>query len=228
MSPSPRQNHHGRCRYCPKGQRLFRQEGTGGKGGGKKSSALEPFDPSSHAEKEKADAVSMWIVIFFGLSVALLMRFYMMPGMNGTKQILWLLPLLMISLIRPIHRLSSRQDSLNYTQLGIGLGLRSCIFSHGSPVIRTGQPPLADIAAPHLAGAIDIATTEGISDSDLDGSVYEIRISQDSIPVLLGLAVRDNVDAENSTMNLTIQKVGQMELISQRFRFSIRDCIRWI
>ena len=31
--------------------------------------------------------------------------------------------------------------------------------------------------------------------------------------MLLGLAVRDNVDAENSTMNLTIQKVGQMELI---------------
>ena len=80
------------------------KKGTGDKGGGKKSSALEPFDPSSHAEKEKADAVSMWIVIFFGLSVALLMRFYMMPGMNGTKQILWLLPLLMISLIRPIHQ----------------------------------------------------------------------------------------------------------------------------
>ena len=31
--------------------------------------------------------------------------------------------------------------------------------------------------------------------------------------MLLGLAVRDNVDAENSTMNLTIQKVGQMESI---------------
>ena len=75
------------------------------------------------------------------------------------------------------------------------------------------NPPIADIAAPHLAGAIDIAATEGISDSDLDGSIYEIRISQDSIPVLLGLAVRDNVDAENSTMNLTIQKVGQMEPI---------------
>ena len=86
-------------------------------------------------------------------------------------------------------------------------------FHMPRPVIALVNPPLADIAAPHLAGAIDIATTEGISDSDLDGSVYEIRISQDSIPVLLGLAVRDNVDAENSTMNLTIQKVGQMESI---------------
>ena len=187
------------------------KKGTGGKGGGKKSSALEPFDPSSHAEKEKADAVSMWIVIFFGLSVALLMRFYMMPGMSGTKQILWLLPLLMISLIRPIHQafVPSRIFELYTT----GNWVRSSflyIFTWLALSFALVNPPLADIAAPHLAGAIDIATTEGISDSDLDGSVYEIRISQDSIPVLLGLAVRDNVDAENSTMNLTIQKVGQM------------------
>ena len=190
------------------------KKGTGGKGGGKKSSALEPFDPSSHAEKEKADAVSMWIVIFFGLSVALLMRFYMMPGMSGTKQILWLLPLLMISLIRPIHQafVPSRIFELYTT----GNWVRSSflyIFTWLALSFALVNPPLADIAAPHLAGAIDIATTEGISDSDLDGSVYEIRISQDSIPVLLGLAVRDNVDAGNSTMNLTIQKVGQMEPI---------------
>ena len=190
------------------------KKGTGAKGGGKKSSALEPFDPSSHAEKEKADAVSMWIVIFFGLSVALLMRFYMMPGMDGTKQILWLLPLLMISLIRPLPQalVPSRFFELYTT----GNWVRSSflyIFTWLALSFALVNPPLADIAAPHLAGSIDIATTEGISDSDLDGSVYEIRISQDSIPVLLGLAVRDNVDAENSTMNLTIQKIGQMESI---------------
>ena len=190
------------------------KKGTGAKGGGKKPSALEPFDPSTHAEKEKADAVSMWIVIFFGLSVALLMRFYLMPGMNGTKQILWLLPLLMISLIRPIHQafVPSRFFELYTT----GNWVRSSflyIFTWLALSFALVNPPLGDIAAPHLAGAIDIATTEGISDSDLDGSVYEIRISQDSIPVLLGLAVRDNVNAENSTMNLTIQKVGQMESI---------------
>ena len=190
------------------------KKGSAAKGGGKKSSALEPFDPSSHAEKEKADAVSMWIVIIFGISVALLMRFYMMPGMNGTKQILWLLPVLMITLLRPIHQafVPSRFFELYTT----GNWVRSSflyIFTWLALSFALVNPPLADIAAPHLAGAIDIATTEGISDSDLDGSIYEIRISQDSVPILLGLAVRDNVDAENSTMNLTIQKVGQMESI---------------
>ena len=190
------------------------KKGSAAKGGGKKPSALEPFDPSSHAEKEKADAVSMWIVIIFGISVALLMRFYMMPGMNGTKQILWLLPVLMITLLRPIHQVfvPSRFFELYTT----GNWVRSSflyIFTWLALSFALVNPPLADIAAPHLAGAIDIATTEGISDSDLDGSIYEIRISQDSVPILLGLAVRDNVDAENSTMNLTIQKVGQMESI---------------
>ena len=190
------------------------KKGSAAKGGGKKPSALEPFDPSSHAEKEKADAVSMWIVIIFGISVALLMRFYMMPGMNCTKQILWLLPVLMITLLRPIHQVfvPSRFFELYTT----GNWVRSSflyIFTWLALSFALFNPPLADIAAPHLAGAIDIATTEGISDSDLDGSIYEIRISQDSVPILLGLAVRDNVDAENSTMNLTIQKVGQMESI---------------
>ena len=110
------------------------KKGTGGKGGGKKSSALEPFDPSSHAEKEKADAVSMWIVIFFGLSVALLMRFYMMHWNEWDETDTLASPLaddLSNSAYPP--GFSSRQDSLNYTQLGIGLGLRFCIFSHGSP-----------------------------------------------------------------------------------------------
>ena len=193
------------------------KKGSAAKGGGKKTSALEPFDPSSHAEKEKADAVSMWIVIIFGISVALLMRFYMMPGMNGTKQILWLLPVLMITLLRPIHQVfvPSRFFELYTT----GNWVRSSflyIFTWLALSFALVNPPLADIAAPHLAGAIDIAATEGISDSDLDGSIYEIRISQDSVPILLGLAVRDNVDAENSTMNLTIQKVGQMgSLVSE-------------
>ncbi len=184
------------------------KKGNVPKGGSKKPSSLEPFDPSSHAVKEKADAVSMWIVIFFGLAVALVMRFYMMPDMDGTKQILWLLPVLMIALLRPLHQIvvPSRFFELYTT----GNWVRASflyLFTWLALSFALVNPPLADIAAPHLAGAIDIANNEGISESDLDGSVYEIRISKESVPVLLGLAVRDNVDAENSTMNLTIQQI---------------------
>ncbi len=190
------------------------RKGSGSKGADKKSSTLEPFDPSAHAEKEKAEAISMWLVILFGISVSLLMRFYMMPGMDSSQQILWLLPVLMIALIRPLHQLFV--PSRFYELFSTGNWVRASflyLFTWLALSFALVNPPIADIAAPHLAGAIDIASSEGISDSDLDGRVYEIRISQDSIPVILGLAVRDNVDARNSTMNITIHKVGQMDPI---------------
>ena len=190
------------------------KKGGGSKAGDKKSTPLEPFDPSAHAEKEKAEAISMWLVILFGVSVALLMRFYMMPGMDGPQQILWLLPLLTIALIRPLHQLVV--PTRFFELFSTGNWVRASflyLFTWLALSFALVNPPIADIAAPHLAGAIDIASSEGISDSDLDGRVYEIRISQDSIPVILGLAVRDNVDARNSTMNLTIHKVGQMDPI---------------
>jgi len=190
------------------------KRGSSSKEGDKKPSTLEPFDPSSHAEKEKADAISMWIVILFGLTVALLMRFYMMPGMDSPQQVLWLLPVLMIALIRPLHQLvvpSSFYDL--YTTGNWVRGAFLYLFTWLALSFALVNPPIADIAAPHLAGAIDIANSEGISDSDLNGRVYEIRISQDSIPVIIGLGIRDNVDAQNSTMNLTIHKTGQMEPI---------------
>lgn len=194
------------------------KKGAGSKGGDKKSTALEPFDPSAHAEKEKADAMSMWLVILFGLSVALLMRFYMMPGMDSPQQILWLLPVLMIALIRPLHQLVIPNQFFELFSTGNWVRASFLyLFTWLALSFALVNPPIADIAAPHLAGAIDIASSEGISDSDLDGRDYEIRISQDSIPVILGLGVRDNVDASNSTMNLTIHKVGQMDPIVSEY-----------
>jgi len=194
------------------------KKGAGSKGGDKKSTTLEPFDPSAHAEKEKADAMSMWLVILFGLSVALLMRFYMMPGMDSPQQILWLLPVLMIALIRPLHQLVV--PNRFFELFSTGNWVRASflyLFTWLALSFALVNPPIADIAAPHLAGAIDIASTDGISDSDLEGRVYEIRISQDSIPIILGLGVRDNVDARNSTMSLTIHKVGQMDPIVSEY-----------
>lgn len=193
---------------------LSGKKGSGPKGGGKKTSSLEPFDPSSHAEKEKADAASMWLVIFFGLTVAIVMRFYMMPGMDSPQQILWLLPVLMIALIRPLHQLTV--PAKFFEQFTTGNWVRASflyIFTWLALSFALVNPPIADIAAPHLANAIDIANSEGIIESDLDGSFYEVRISEESIPVILGLGVRDNVDAQNSTMNLTIYKLPGMEMI---------------
>jgi len=188
------------------------KRGGGPKGADRQDSTLEPFDPSSHAEKEKADAISMWIVISFGLIVAIIMRFYMMPGLEKSEQILWLLPFLMITVIRPIHQLIV--PSRFFEQYTTGNWVRASflyLFTWLALSFALVNPPLADIAAPHLAGSIDIASEgDGISQHKLSGDVYEVRISRETEPVILGLAVRDNVDAENTTMNLTIHKLGQM------------------
>ncbi len=191
------------------------KRGGGSKGGDRQDTTLEPFDPSSHAEKEKADAISMWIVISFGLIVAILMRFYMMPSLERSEQILWLLPFMAIAVVRPLHQLLV--PTRFFEQYTTGNWVRASflyLFTWLALSFALVNPPLADIAAPHLAGSIDIASEgEGISEHKLSGGIYEVRISQETVPVILGLAVRDNVDAQNSTMNLTIQKVGQQSPI---------------
>ena len=184
------------------------------RGGGDKedkpSTVLEPFDPAAHAQKEKAEAISMWLVIVYGVGVAVLMRYSLMPSLEGTQQILWLLPVLLMATIPPLHRalVPSRFYNL-YTR---GNWFRACflyLFTWLALSFALVNPPLADIAAPHLAGGLDIEATDGIAQSTWKQSTYSIQINQDSIPVVLGFAVRDNVDAGNSTMSLTITQQGQ-------------------
>ena len=184
------------------------------RGGGDKedkpSTVLEPFDPAAHAQKENAEAISMWLVIVYGLVVAVLMRYSLMPSLEGTQQILWLLPVLLMATIPPLHRalVPSRFYNL-YTR---GNWFRACflyLFTWLALSFALVNPPLADIAAPHLAGGLDIEATDGIAQSTWKQSTYSIQINQDSIPVVLGFAVRDNVDAGNSTMSLTITQRGQ-------------------
>ena len=66
---------------------------------------IEDFDPAAHAVKEIADAYSMWLVIIYGASVALGIRYLLMPGMDEPSAILYLLPLLLCATIIPIHKI---------------------------------------------------------------------------------------------------------------------------
>jgi hypothetical protein len=184
------------------------------RGGGDKedkpSTVLEPFDPAAHALKEKADAISMWIVIIYGLAVATLMRYSLMPSLEGTQQILWLLPVLLMATVPPLHR--ALVPSRIYNMYTRGNWFRACflyLFTWLALSFALVNPPLADIAAPHIAGGLDIEATDGIAQATWKQSTYSIQINQDSIPVVLGLAVRDNVDAGNSTMSITITQEGQ-------------------
>ncbi len=188
------------------------KKGRGSKGSDEKvSTELEPFDPSAHASKEKADAVSMWIVIVFGLSVAVGMRYLMMPTLDEAEQIMWLLPVLLVGLIQPLHRVVV--PSRIYERFTGGNWFRASflyLFTWLALSFALVNPPLADIAAPHLAGDIDIKSEPGImDDTSFSKGTYQILISEDSVPITVGLAVRDNVDAANSTMTMRIYEMGE-------------------
>ncbi|MDP7003170.1 MAG: hypothetical protein QF911_06375 [Candidatus Thalassarchaeaceae archaeon] len=172
---------------------------------------IEPFDPAATAKKETAEAYSMWIVIIFGLSVCLFMRYVFMDTLSGPTRVLWLLPMLLISVIPSIHRVIIPSEY--YELFTMGNWFRASFlyfFSFLALSFILANPPLADIAAPTLAGGLDIETNDDVVDTRWSGGVYYIETNQDTIDVVLGMGVRDNVNAETAMMSASIWYRGEM------------------
>ena len=172
---------------------------------------IEDFDPAAHAVKEVADAYSMWLVIIYGTVVALAIRYLLMPEMKEPGAILYLLPLLLCATIIPIHKIiiPSRYSEL-YTNRNWFRAVFLFIFTWLAFSFIVSNPPLADIAPPTLAGGIDIEQTEGIEETSWKNGVYTINLNQDTVDVVMGMAVRDNVDAESVNINAAIYYRGDM------------------
>jgi len=172
---------------------------------------IEDFDPAAHAVKEIADAYSMWLVIVYGASVALGIRYLLMPGMDEPSAILYLLPLLLCATIIPIHKIiiPSKYSEL-YTNGNWFRAIFLFVFTWLAFSFIVSNPPLADIAPPTLAGGIDIEQTEGIEETSWKNGVYTINLNQDTVDVVMGMAVRDNVDAETVNINAAIYYRGEM------------------
>ena len=172
---------------------------------------MEPFDPAATAKKETAEAYSMWIVIIFGLSVCLFMRYVFMDTLTGPTRVLWLLPMLLISVIPSIHKILIPSEY--YELFTMGNWFRASFlyfFSFLALSFILANPPLADIAAPTLSGGLDIETNEAVVDTRWSGGTYYIETNQDTIDVVLGMGVRDNVDAETAMMSASIWYRGEM------------------
>jgi len=180
-----------------------------GEGENKDSSkkGLEPFDPQVHATKEVADAFSMWLVIIYGFMIAFVMRYLFMPTQESMEGIIWLLPVMLTATVPSLHKiLIPNKYSELYTR---GNWFRSSflfLFSWLALSFLLLNPPLADIAPPTLASGIDI---ENIDDSAIigyswDDDVYQINLREDTANIVFGMAVRDNVDAENAKILVTL------------------------
>ena len=175
------------------------------------SKKIEPFDPVAHAIKEVADAFSMWLVILYGVLVAIGERYLLMPQMEEPGAILYLLPLLLCATIIPLHKIviPNKYNEL-YTKGNWFRAIFLFVFTWLALSFIVSNPPLADIAPPTLAGGIDIEQTEGIEDTNWNNGVYTIDLNQDTVDVVLGMAVRDNVDADTVQVNAAIYYRSEM------------------
>ena len=176
-----------------------------------KSRKIEPFEPVEAFEKEKADAFSMWLVIVVGLSMGVFMRYVIMPTLTKPEAILWVLPLSLVVVLPTMHKLlipnhwSNRYDNGNWFRASF-----LYIFSWLAISFLLVNPPLADIAPPTLANGIDIENTESVEYVAWIDGTYTIALNQGSTDVVIGMAVRDNVDAENATVQVSFWRAGVM------------------
>ena len=174
-----------------------------------KSRKIEPFEPGEAFEKEKADAFSMWLVIVVGLAMGVFMRYVIMPTLSEPEAILWVLPVSLVVVLPTMHKLlipnhwSDRYDNGNWFRASF-----LYIFSWLAISFLLVNPPLADIAPPTLANGIDIEENEAIQYVGWVDGTYTIALNQGSVDVVLGMAVRDNVDAENATVQVSFWRAG--------------------
>jgi len=174
-----------------------------------KSRELEPFKPDEHAVKEVADAYSMWLVIFYGLGVALFMRYIFMPTTTEPSRILWLLPVSLAATVPSLHKLiiPAKYSSL-YTG---GNWFRACflfVFSWLALTFVLSNPPLSDIAPPTTSNGMDIQEADGIIDYSWGGGEFELEIDRDEVHVVMGLGVADNIDSESAQVLITLTHKG--------------------
>jgi hypothetical protein len=177
----------------------------------KQSRVIEPFHPAEHALKEKGEAISMWIVVIYGVTVCVLMRYVFMPTLPGPERVLWLLPMLLAVTVPPLHRVL--MPSEYYDMFTMSNWFRACflfVFSWLALSFLLVNPPMADIAAPAVGGGLDIEITDGVESSSWRKGTYTLGLNQDTVDVVLGMGVRDNIDAANATMVASVWYHGEL------------------
>ena len=177
----------------------------------KEGRVLEPFDPAAAAKKETAEAYSMWIVIVYGLGVCLFMRYFFMPTLTEPTRALWLLPMLLMVSIPSLHKVMVPVEY--YELFTMGNWFRACFlyfFSFIALSFILANPPLGAIAAPTISGGLDIETNDAVVDARWSKGTYYIETNQDTIDIVLGMAVRDNVNAETAVMTASVWFRGEM------------------
>ena len=187
-----------------------RNRGTGDKERKKNRSGadmgIEAFDPVKHVSKEKADTVSMWLVISFATTVSLLMRYVAMPSSQDNADMLWFIPMLGIFLIPSIHRAVLPEKFVEHYTKGTWFKASFMhIFTWLALTFLLTNAPFADIVAPQVDNGW------GIISSTEDGFDYSkssrINLTEGYTGEhYLVLAFTDNSNAEDSDYTITFDE----------------------
>lgn len=179
-----------------------------GKPGGKLG--VENFDPKDHVEKEVADTISMWLVISVGTLIALIMRYVMMPGMDGPKSVLWFLPLTLVVIIPSLHRVLVPEPYKSLYTFGNWFRAAMLfIFTWLALSFILVNPPIGDIGAPDIAGKMTVIIVDGedilIDNDNLSSKSHSFTLNRNgsSGDAWMVFYINDNNDPSLGTINLT-------------------------
>ena len=166
---------------------------------------IESFDPVKHVAKERADTVSMWLVLAFGATTALLMRYVAMPSSQDSPDLLWLLPMMCIFLLPSIHRAVLPEKFVEHYTKGTWFKASFLhIFTWLALTFILTNAPFADIVAPQVDSGWGM-----ISEND-EGFDFE-KSRSNKITILenytgahyLVLSFSDNVLSSGATYTIT-------------------------
>ena len=188
-----------------------RNRGTGDKERKKNRSGadmgIESFDPVKHVSKEKADTVSMWLVITFALSMSLVMRYVAMPGSKANSDMLWFIPMMAVFLLPSIHR-SLLPDKFveHYTK---GTWFKASflhVFTWLALTFLLTNAPFADIVAPQVDDGWGMISSseEGYDFTDSSGGEVTLVEGYEGTHYIV-LAFSDNYDAADSKYSILFE-----------------------
>lgn len=186
-----------------------RNRGTGDKERKKNRSGadmgIESFDPVKHVSKEKADTISMWLVISFAATMSLLMRYVAMPSAQDNADMLWFIPMMAIFLLPSIHRAILPEKFVEHYTKGTWFKASFLhIFTWLALTFLLTNAPFADIVAPEVDDGWGMITSTEEGYDFTKSSKGEVTLTEGYTGThFIVLAFTDNFDASDAKYTIT-------------------------
>ena len=186
-----------------------RNRGTGDKERKKNSSGadmgIESIDPVKHVSKEKADTISMWLVISFAATMSLLMRYVAMPSAQDNADMLWFIPMMGIFLLPSIHRAILPEKFVEHYTKGTWFKASFLhIFTWLALTFLLTNAPFADIVAPEVDDGWGMITSTEEGYDFTKSSKGEVTLTEGYTGThFIVLSFTDNFDASDAKYTIT-------------------------